>query len=701
MSNTSVSEHASEKAYKQSLIDEFELDVVDEAESELEQLLLSTEQVFRPDVSELMMKLDSSDGWFPVSSVSCYRDTFWRLDGPLHSTKIRISFDSGIVGGNDLKRALSYYMLPENSLMGGTKSNRTAILYSQDFGLIEKYLLADNNLDASMPHLRMISSRLVNQAMDKIRDQDNAGNYFGFYKIMKLWILLSDQQLIPAEFRIYVPLDKLEVLDRRREISESLKATLSTWVSFSEEDLGHLMEYALFWLEKVPPELEKIEPAIIEMNENSSRRRKTVVDRDPALEDSFRVVVEGKTVMELNCSRFHSKGRAPQWRYTWKANYATALDHMRAALLILIALVTGARASELAPLSITDITNDKPDGSGDYWLRIVRWKTADDPTYNGEIEYLPLPRFVAECALTYHRLGNVGRGTERHWLFQSNRSDNTKATLTPQMLRGIVLQLSEDLPVERIHLHRFRKTIAEILIHQDERNLDLIRALFGHKTFKMTMQYIARNPAMVRCVAASIEQSYTEELHDVITQIKYGAYSGAVAQRIAHQIQDKPSDFEVGQLRISLLDYVSNLLVGGEPLFVRRTAVGTYCVTAEQFDLDNLPPCIQGRDFGDELPRPDPTNCHYECRKIVVLEKARASLEDNIKFYQRILDKTGANLPDRTRREIEKKVTTYRLHLDNLDATSLGRHNPEFADELTHGTLDRATPLRLVATQEI
>ncbi|MBD8755655.1 tyrosine-type recombinase/integrase [Pseudomonas coleopterorum] len=698
MNSSNSSTKDGDQDYKRSLIEEFESDVTEEATAGLEQMLLATQQVHRPNFSELILKLESSDGWFPVSDVSCYRDSVWRLDGPLHSTRISIPFDSQVYGGNELKRALSYYMLPENSLMGGVKSNRTSMVYSQDFGLVEKYLLVDNNLDASPNGLRLVSSRLVDQALDKIRDQDTASNYFGFYKIMKLWVLLSDQHLIPEHLRIDIPLDKVDVLERRKEIADSIKATLSTWVAFSEEDLGHLMEYALFWLEKVPPELKKIVPAINKLNSNSTRRRKVITNRDEALEKSFCVVIDGKKVMELNCAKQVHKKRADQFRYTWKANYAAALDQMRSALLILFALVTGARASELAPLSITDISNDKADGSGNYWLRIVRWKTADDPTYNGEIEYLPLPRFAAECAITYHDLGNVGRSSKRHWLFQSNRSDNTKTSLTPQMLSGIIQQLTEDLPVERIHLHRFRKTIAEILINQDERNLDLIRALFGHKTFKMTMQYIARNPAMVRAVAASIEHSYTSELHDVITQIKYGAYSGLVAQRINQQIQEKPADFEVGQLKISLLDFVSNLLVGGEPLFIRRTAVGTYCVTAEQFDLNNLPPCIQGRDFGGEIPRPDPTNCHYECRKIVVLEKARDSLEGNIKFYQRILDKTGANLPDRTRRDIEAKVASYHEHLKNLNATSLGRHNTDFVEVSAQ---QKVGPLRLVTTREI
>lgn len=667
-----------DQQYRQLLIDEYESDVNDEAEEELEQILRATEQVYKPNVSDLIMQLDATEGWFPVSSASLYRDDFWRLDNPKFSNPIRISFDSEIENGNDLKRALSFYMLPQHAILAEIKSNRTAMNRSLEFRTIEDYILRAFHLSAKHSDLALITSRMINQALDKAKDI-SVKHYQKLFRVVKLWILLSNQHLIPKELRIRVSLRKIDTTARRADIFKKIKDTYQSWTAFTEEELGLLLEYALFWLEKAAPEIEKLKPHI---NEISKRIKGRIVLSaiNEELENKFFVSVEDKTVMELN--RTLQASERFQYSYTWRENFATALDHIRNALFIMIALVTGGRASELAPLSISDISNDKPDGTGDYWIRIVRWKTAADPTYNGEVEMLPLPRFVAECAFLYDRLTKFGNNEKRHWLFQSNRYRQTKEKITPHALTHIISQLKEELPIERIYTHRFRKTIAEILINQDERNLDIIRTLFGHKTFNMTMMYIARNPAMVRCVAAAIETSYTEELHEIITQIHYGAYSGEVAKRIAKNLADKPEDFKVNgrELRVTLLDFVSNLLEGGDPLFIKRTAVGTYCVTAEHFEADNYPPCIVGRNFGEGTPRPDPSNCHYECRKIVVLDKARASLEGNIKFYQRIIDNSGTQLPEKTLRVLLHKIETYQYHLSNLDATSIRRYNPSIAE---------------------
>lgn len=186
----------------------------------------------------------------------------------------------------------------------------------------------------------------------------------------------------------------------------------------------------------------------------------------------------------------------------------------------------------------------------------------------------------------------------------------------------------------------------------------------------------------------TIEHSFTEELKEIIAAIREGSYSGQTAIRISEQMAAKPDDFEGRRIPLSVFDYVSNLLAGGKPLFIKRTAVGTYCVTAEQFRQDNLPPCIKGRDFGDAIPKPDPSNCHYECRKIVVVGKARTALTDNIKFYQRILDNDAVTLPDRTRNEIIRKIKSYRFHLDNLTLSTFHTHHPDF-DDTQHQSMEK------------
>lgn len=669
--------------YAQSLVDEFELDLLDAAEQELESLLLETEHSSQVHRSELLDKLSSSGGNFPVTPSSFYLDTAWKLDTHRFSDVISIRFEHMVPGANELKRALSFYLLPENSLMHGINSNKSTLTYCNDFSALEKYLFIDTHLEVNTAHLELISSKLINEALDRAKNSNIPYQYFGLYRILKLWIIVSENGLIPEELRINVPLNKMESPERKADMMNVFKGTYQTWVSFSENELAHLMEYALFWIEKAAPELAILEPHIDAVLKANLKGKITRSKVDEELEKKFRVVVEGRTVMELNRTKTSHQRAGNNWFYSWKTNWYNALDHVRNAVFIMIALISGARASELAPLSINDITNDNAEGTGNFWLRIVRYKTANDPNYNGEIEHLPLPEFVAQSAIAYSKLRNIGRKSQRHWLFRSNASTkmpNEIQQFTPQILKHVITQLSELLPIERLHVHRFRKTIAEILINQDERNIDLIRALFGHKTFKMTMQYIARNPAMVRTVAMTIEHSFTEELKEIITAIREGSYSGQTAIRISEQMAAKPDDFEGRRIPLSVFDYVSNLLAGGKPLFIKRTAVGTYCVTAEQFRQDNLPPCIKGRDFGDAIPKPDPSNCHYECRKIVVVGKARTALTDNIKFYQRILDNDAVTLPDRTRNEIIRKIKSYRFHLDNLTLGTFHTHHPDFDD---------------------
>src|SRR5690606_14888800 len=123
-----------------------------------------------------------------------------------------------------------------------------------------------------------------------------------------------------------------------------------------------------------------------------------------------------------------------------------------------------------------------------------------------------------------------------------------------------IVSLRNAVDVERIHCHRFRKTIAEILINRDERNIDIIRALFGHKSYAMTLQYISRNPLMVRTVALAIEKNYTREFHEIVAGIRYGAYSGDAATRIYDQISKRPDEFSGKQLKVSLMSYISHLL---------------------------------------------------------------------------------------------------------------------------------------------
>jgi integrase len=651
--------------YEKSLIDEFEYNIVSAAEAELEYLLSVSRPKTTPIEGLLTKKLRLTNGKFPVTPDSEYNDFEWKLESRKFGYNKSIFFKGRAKCFDNVKRALTFYCLPENAITHRIKSSSSSLQFSNDINVVEEYLFIKNHLPATPEGLALISSRMVNDLLDEMRDAGRVQHYISFARIMNLWIALSTQNHIPDEFKIHLTHECIDVPERRTEIQTILQATLQPWVSFSEDDLLSIMDYSHYWVDKVLPQLQRLKPAVESYISRYPRGKAALGKRNFALEDSMRLVVEGKEISLLRCRQSFRADRGTRvWHYSIKAAYANLLDKIRNGVLMLIALVTGARPSELAPLSITDISKK----GENYWIRIVRWKTSNAPNYDGEVEFLPLPKYVAEAAINYDTLKLAANRVTRHWLFPSNAKSIPMQEFTPQILTSIINQLRDALPIERFHLHRFRKTIAEILINRDERNIDIIRALFGHKNYAMTLRYIARNPAMVRCVAAVIEENFTEELHEIVLAIQYGSYSGEAASRIAKQIKSKPDAFTKRSLQISLLDYVSHLITTGEPLFIKRVAVGTFCLTAENFTLETLPPCLHGRvknlQPGSPL-MPDPQHCSLECRKIVVLEKAKQSLRDNIVFFERVLAQADSIHPANLV-EIQKKIQWNRFHIEKL-----------------------------------
>ncbi|WP_164705854.1 tyrosine-type recombinase/integrase, partial [Pseudomonas viridiflava] len=150
-------------------------------------------------------------------------------------------------------------------------------------------------------------------------------------------------------------------------------------------------------------------------------------------------------------------------------------------------------------------------------------------------DQLPIPRFVGDAIRQLETLREIGPFKKGGWIFQSNEPRNSIKRATPGIMDAVIASMRKILPIDRLHCHRFRKTIAEILINRDERNIDIIRALFGHRSYSMTLRYISRNPLMVRTVALAIEKNYTRDFHEIVAGIKSGGHSGEAARRIRAQ----------------------------------------------------------------------------------------------------------------------------------------------------------------------
>lgn len=672
-------------AYDDDLTDD-ELDsLAEEIEAELDDSRKELEEEFNEEfgdtyqipVLSLRSRLAAGGGDFPMIEGNTYQGPVWTLPRTAGSPN-NIFFNSDSEEFNALKRALVFHSIRDYCPTGRIRSYSTAKLAGSDHRRLEQFIFLDNHLTASPEDIKLISMALIRSALDKARKDSAKSNFLKLCKMLRLWILLSDNKLIPEELCLEVTLSEFYTPELRSEImGHMFNGSLSSWTPYSEEDLEILTEYSLFWIENVGPELVQLRNYLVESG--ISELKDGIINRFQRLtefEAITNIEINGKVVIKTHAREYIKDGK-PAFGYSWITQYSMALDHVRNAVFVLLALITGARRSELAPLRFSDLTQA---ANGEYWLKIVRTKTSKNPTI-GDEDQLPIPRFVGDAIRQLEMLRDVGPFKKGGWIFQSNDPHKSIKRATPGIIGGIIEALRKTLPIDRLHCHRFRKTIAEILINRDERNIDIIRALFGHHSYSMTLRYISRNPLMVRTVALAIEQNYTHDFHEIVAGIKYGGHSGEAAKRIKAQMDERPEAFSGKQLKVSLMSYISHLLASGEKIFVRRTAVGTFCLSGESYSSENVPPCLVGRPVANDNYMPDASNCQPDCKKVVVIESAKQALIDNITFYSTLLDASRGKLSPVAERELNRRIAATRIHLDNIVATGRAENN---LIEVTH-----------------
>lgn len=668
-----------EKIEEIDLLSDYEADFEDSMAEELDDLFIEDFHTPSTRPASLTEKL-ATLGNFPVSPSSLYLDAFWSMPTSSLRPPVNLHFNSEMPGFQSLHRALAIHAIPEFNPFNTVRSYNTSKDYHNITRLIERLLLEPNQINATPEDLALITSRMINEALDTAKFSDSPGNYTQLYRILTFWSALSDQDLIPPGLKLPIAYEAFAHKERKQDVIDHFASIITPWKAFSESELESLLTYALFWTEQAIPALENVTGQISRFKWGPDKSISREIP-DPSIE-AVNITLDGISVFNIakNTTTQHRKPQAyPTYTnkarthikitYTWLTPYGQALDNIRNAIFILIALLTGCRRSELDPIKISDVWKAK---NNEYWLKIRRWKTSIDPNYTGDEVDIPLPTFLGEIISRFKSLWEfrVSHSFDRDdLLFGSNTAHRRSETQIYNVSR-IILRLRDELQLDHLHCHRFRKTIAEILINRDERNIEIIRYLFGHHSYEMTLRYIARNPFMVRDIAIAFENSYSDDLHAIIREVSQGHYSGEAADRITSSITNDGGAFLGKALKLTVLRYVSHLLMAGEPLFIQRTAVGTFCVSGDHFTEDNAPPCARdgnGRVVSDS---PNPSNCQYECRNIVVLPKAKQAIVDNIKFCQEILQGSGSELSAAGHRLLAAKLITFEQHLNNLNKSN-------------------------------
>lgn len=649
---------------------EFNSDLEEVAEAELAALMAETGGSLVQRLSTLKIKLaEFPDGAFPISEHSLYCENTWVLFINRYGTPKRVHFEGLTPPMIALKKALIYYVIPEFAPFGTIRSYSTTTYQASLFFLLERYIFKNNFLDADAKSIEMINARLLNGALNEAKNTaSSTRHYLSLFYLIRLWGSLSTQGLMPDGLVLNVDMRAVDTVERQKDLMQ-FSGSMGTWKPFSEEELGTLVTHALFWTRQALPRLLALVDYVKE--HKIDEQKKSAITRyreDPEIEEQFNIVVEGQTIVAASKNRYSYRYEGipstfKSYVYNWINSYSAAIDNVRNAVYVLLALVTGLRVSEMQALRFEYVTKD---GDGKYILRVARFKTSEDPNFHGDVDYLPLPKYVGERIEDLKKLRSVYTMIGQGYLFQSCKGRRVVNKPTGNMLHQVTRELEEATGIDRIHTHRFRKTIAQILINRSERNIDIIRHLFGHKSYSMTLQYIGRNPYLVRSVAQAIEQNYTAEFTELINAVTTSASSGPSADRLLERVRARPDAFQGARLQVTIFMYISNLLSAGEPLFIHRTAVGSYCLSTETYSSPNLPPCLAARQGAVTDALPDPTWCDVSCEHAVVVEKARVAMEDNVRFYANMLENASDTLSERAKKMLRDKIAGNTAHLERL-----------------------------------
>ncbi|MEP2602948.1 MAG: tyrosine-type recombinase/integrase, partial [Paraglaciecola sp.] len=522
-------------------------------------------------------------------------------------------------------------------------------------------------LDATPESIKAISSKMIAKALDEAQLSKVKRHYeFLFYGVV-FWLSLSKDGYLPKDLALSgISLGKVDTKKRRQSVARNAIRYVNGWKPLSEPDLATLLSYAVDWIEKGLPLLESIKIELINAKVWDERNifvsSKDKFDEYIAL---FSSKVNGNEIVQT--SFYTHENRKPGkedygWQIHWKHGFRLALNEVKNSLLVSLDLITGMRIRELSELTYDDFTYDED--SDKWFLDITRFKTSDDPNYQGETDTIEIPHFYGENFKKYKSLRDAIVDDDSEVLFDNNLSRS--ANKVKRSINKVFKKLGEQLGIDDLHPHRLRKTIAEILIKRSEKNIDIIRMLFGHRSFTMTLRYISRNPFMLGSVAATLETHYADNFNEIIAAAMEGEASGQFVSQLEEKfISEKNQVFKGKLIRMKVFEYIIYLLQSGVPLHIERTTLGSFCVLANAIDPEKIPPCIQGRDSIGGLV-PDISNCDVSCEHAVVLKHSVESLKKDILFYEAILENSISELSAKSKREIVRKIESNKNHLSKF-----------------------------------
>ncbi|WJG07736.1 site-specific integrase [Aliiglaciecola sp. LCG003] len=651
-------------------LNQLEEDSLEYAQSSLEDTLNISKSKNKKvsKVPLLSLLNERPDGNFPVTDKSKFGDERWDSDVLQRLGRNQFIMSSSVLGGELFAKCYTYYLLPGNNPYGKITSWLSTDTYFYSWlKAIREYVLEPNGLDFTEDSIQAISAKMLNKALDMAEASNVKRHYEFLFHGIIFWLSLSLDGYLPKELSLSdVTLSKIDTKDRRKSVTVNSSKNVNSWKPLSEIELANLMTYSIDWIEVGLPELDIIQKKLKKLKLwNSSVIVGNTEQRLSKISDIFSSTLNDKPIVSiiLNHTETTQKGRTYQgWRVNWRKGFRLALNEVKNSLLVTLGVITGMRLRELSSLKFSDF--EYIEDVDKWFLDITRFKTTDDPNFFGETDTIEIPNFFGKNVEEYKLIRSEIVERDSEFIFDNNLSREAKKI--KRSVGKVFKKLGEQLGIDDLHPHRLRKTTADILIKRSEKNIDIIRMLFGHKSYTMTLRYIARNPYMIGSVASTLEVHFAENFSEIITAVVDGKASGKFAESFGEKFKEEKNKVFRGKLiRMRVFEYIIYLMQSGVPLHVERTTLGNFCLFSGTISREAMPPCLQGRDYYEGI-APELTNCDVACENAVVLEETAELIQKDILFYESLVENTIGQISAKAKSSLIKKIAAKKQHLEKL-----------------------------------
>lgn len=614
----------------------------------------------------------------------------WRQEGsPLYKDKCLCSWNKEILEGIDLRdnenqylcrllKMIAFYSLPQNACLQNVNSFNTSKSFSVKLAKYLGRFLYKNRIFVDVQGNGTFTNAIFLREEHFIdfleNDIDSTHMKYIFALQVKNWRGLSQNKLIPVEYRLeFDPFSKEKYKSLSREMEDNKKPflpisldTLSELVPYSikliEEHSGVILKIydtllpsiaggkflkanpfkwddAISDLSNIDSELFSLKMfkfndySEVQISDEQSAKIRAVIKKHPNWHEGNPLYVSQisllsrpnlkRVFLQLNINLIEVD-RLIMYDLSKIRNEVMSIAvELRNACVTILFLVTGMRNSEMYLLEAGDCWH--VNGSKeDYKIKITVSKTSEASSGDPVILPIPLVAYRAfKCLESLTEKARIWGKTNR---LMVDIKTNLGKELNATSIGNFYTYWCEDLGIDHIHTHQFRKTLAMFAIYQSPYNISVIRRLFSHKNLAMTLAYIIKLPGMAEEIKLAVIETNKVLLAELLEAIEKNAIAGKAGTRIKQLVHE--SKTFTARLHDDGWEpyeqYVEVLLQDGINI-LHRTSYGAICTNTHS-GLVHL--------------GPESCNCNVvDCDWAVFTESSTEELENDIKFHLGLLSK--------------------------------------------------------------